>query len=300
MNPTHPARRLISLSLALSMTGLPFAAFGNGTAPAASAQPPIRIVRESLANVAALKAEIKLSHDACRAVKGLPPSAPPLPADPVLARFKVIEEEELFDGRAWAEFSVTRTIAADGRNGCRLTVFSERHATVEHACKVQLIGGTDLLGHMVSQPAEPLERPTLTEDDLTQDVCELPTGAPLKVAGLPTDRDKQVDCVWNARIIEREGAGLSHASMMPPTDEFDSCVYAKRPSYHYPNHDRAVVIRTKAPASQAGSAVAPLTTLPVLRLAEFSDGAPIPASRFTRAAVQSYINLPTAEPLGDR
>lgn len=294
------ARRLTSLMRALCVAGLHVMAFGNGATPATSTQPPLRIVRASPANVVVLKWMIKASHDACRAEKGLPPSAPPMPSEQRLASFKVMEEEELFDGRAWAEFSVSRTIAADARNACRLTVFSERHATVEHDCKVQIIGGTELLADMVRVPAEPLERPTLTEDDLTQDVCELPTGVPVSVAGLPTDRDQQVACVWNARIIARDLQAARLGPATPQADEVDMCVYAKRPSYHYASHDRPVVVRTKAPPPTDDTAEAALRSLRALRLVEFSDGTPIPASRFTRAAVQNFVNLPTTEPLGDQ
>jgi hypothetical protein len=289
------------------------AAWVSGAACAAPAEQaydtaPLRVVRSSHAQPEALKQWIVASMNHCAAELHLP--APPWPPglnDEVLGRFVARQQEELFHGGEWALYETERSIAADVRNGCRLTVFTRRSAEAEHQCLTREGFANPPLGALMDA-AHPAEERVDPIGPGPHRGCGL-SKREIDVASLPKDRSGKAACVWRTDVIGQRMAGLAEklgkgggggtrAAHQPGS--FDSCLYAALPEYRSPGGRRAVVVKTETPAlvGQTGVTLhAP--EQPGYELERLSDDQPIAPDRFSSAALKAFASQPSRSPLGD-
>jgi len=279
-----------------------FAPPGKASAQADIA-PPIRVVRVGYGDVAKLKEYYVAKVQGCRVVNKLPQGPVKLPSDDVIAKTALFETEELFDGQMWAEYRTQRSFAADAGNHCQLVLFVQRNVTVDRSCESRLLGSTTPLIELenLDTPAKP--QVTIEQEKLGASSCR-GKHAPDDVSGLPTeDAGNGVRCVWSSAIIARAMSkvkALADAAKSPGTGkEADFCLYAKRPTYYYQGLGRTVVLKSKG---ELGPNAVPTLTGEAPALAEglsgFTDGQPIPAARFTRAAVESFLSQPAKVAVG--
>ncbi|WP_238947697.1 hypothetical protein [Caldimonas brevitalea] len=270
----------------------------GATASFADTAPPIRVVRVGHGNVEGLKNIISVSHDACRAAKGLPPAPAPLPPDRVLAKLVLFEQEELFDGPLWAEYKLVRTVGADPRHDCQIVVFNQRTAVIERTCKSRIGAFSELLLNLTDKSAPPIRPPHISEEKLSDLACQSKKpAADMDPSGLATADASGTPCVWNSALHARASGGKAVGNQ-PDKSSLDSCLYAKRPSYDSNGLQRPVVLATAKPTqalleSLYGDVVATWNT----KLQAFSDGVPIPSYKFTRASAEAFAKQPTTTPL---
>jgi len=288
-----------ALAAVLAATALVAAAVEN---------PPIRVLRVGHGDVAAMKDNIKMSVEGCRAVKKLPPGPVKLPSDETIAKLAVFEEEELFDGALWAKYETQRSIWADVRGNCQLALFVHRSASVERTCESRVRGQNALIGELVSFEGPPPPPPAVEEDKLGRLACDAKSH-PIDVQGLPTEAVAGTTCVWHADILGKMmskipafAAKAKAKGTGKDKDAFDTCLYAGRPNYAYEGQARPVILRThsgnKSMTGLDMSKVFGEIAATNLTATEFSEGTPISKAKFSRAAVESFIKQPTKTAIG--
>ncbi len=268
----------------------------------------LRVVRVGHGNAAAMHDDIQVTVDACRLAKHMPPSAAKLPSDAVLSQMKVVEQEELFDGQKWAEFSTQRTIAADPSNGCTLAVFVHRDASAEKTCVSRVSGATTSLGEMTDPKAPAASVAKIDETALPAQPCA-EHQKPLDLAGLPReDAGGGAQCVWNSAIAARKMAAiytLMHKVPPPPKPDasgHDICLDADRPSVDFEGFRRVVVLATRTTPRKDGpnieNIIGETAAFGNLRLESLTASPSLPADRFSRSAVEQFLHLPSKTALG--
>ena len=285
------------------------AAFTGIAAAAAdtSAPPPIRVLRIGHGRLPALKQNITVSVEACRAVKHLPGGPVNLPSDAVLSQLGLLETEELFDGARWAVYEVQRSIAADAANGCQLAMFVHRTATVEQACDWRVRGSNAAIGAMADFESPAPAAPEVQDDKLSAQSCSTRRrAADDSTAGLPIEDAGAARCVWSSALIARSMAKAAALAGLAPSSAdnrgADTCLYEKRPYYEGAGARRAVVLKTRG--ELRGASGVDITTIfgaakaIEQQLSAFSDNQPIPAARFTRASVDAFVRLPAKASVG--
>jgi len=289
-----------ALAAVLAATALVAAAVEN---------PPIRVLRVGHGDVAAMKENIKMSVEGCRAVKKLPPGPVKLPSDETIAKLAVFEEEELFDGALWAKYETQRSIWADVHGNCQLALFVHRSASVERSCESRVRGQNALIGELVAFEGPPPPPPAVEEDKLSRLACDAKPRA-IDVQGLPTEPVAGTSCVWHAEILGKMMSKIpafaakakAKGAAGKDKDAFDTCLYAARPNYAYEGQARPVILRThsghKSLTGLDMSKVFGEIAATDLTATEFSDGTPIPKAKFTRAAVESFVKQPTKTAIG--
>jgi hypothetical protein len=275
------------------------------TAPALHAQtatnPPIHVVRIGLGNLEGLKFSISAMSDACRIIMHLPPQPPVLPSDAFLARFVVLEQEDLFDGKRRAEYITQRQIAPDATSGCKLVVFAQRNATAYLICSHRILGSTPLLAETIDFENPSSAPPTVTEETLSVSTCNSKfrvkdsTGLPLIEAG------GGVRCFWNGDLIARQMAKISGGEAVPPKG-FDICLYEALPTYYYLGSSEPVILMThilgEPKGGSANERIFGESAAPShMNLKSFSATEAIPQIRFERPAVETFLNLPVKSSL---
>ena len=290
--------------LSLAVTS---AAIGSiGVAGASEGGAALRIVRVGHGNVPAMRSGIVRSVDACQVAKHLPQAQPQLPSDAQLAQLAVVEQEELFDGQKWAEFDTQRQIGADAASGCRVAMFVMRHAVVEKTCDSRISGSTDLLGAMMDVTAPSAGAPSIDETALPSRPCtEKPRVVDLQ--GLPREDAGGPACVWNSAVMAKAMAKIAAFASQPAAPAadvggFDICLYADRPTVYYQGYGRRVVLMShtvrRAGGRDVGADFGEAAAMGNLRLASFTSSGSIADARFSRAAVDQFIHLPTKSALG--
>ena len=279
----------------------------SGAADASDTGPALRIVRLGHGNVPAMRAGIARSVDACQVAQHLPQVTPRLPSDAQLAALAVIEQEELFDGQKWAEFDTQRQIGADASDGCKVALFATRHAVVEKTCVSRISGSTDVLGAMMDATSPSTEAPSINETPLSARPCTEKPRA-IDVRGLPREDAGGAACVWSSAVVARDMAkSAAFASQPVPGSAgdiggFDMCLYAERPIASWQGVGRRVVLMTHVVLHAGTHDVADdfgeIAAFGNLRLVSFTPSASIADARFSRAAVDQFIHLPTRSALG--
>ncbi|HJV70291.1 hypothetical protein [Ideonella sp.] len=261
--------------------------------------PPLRVVRAGHADLAGMKNSIELRYGGCLASLGRPIVPAPMPSDAVLASLVVHEEEEIFDGALWAKFEVDRAIGADPANHCQLAVFSSRSVQIDRTCENMLKGSNAPLAEMLSgAPAEAGDGDVQQSPWGAEDECRRQP-PPLNIANLPRDDAGQgARCIWYSAIAARAGS-------LPPASDgsFDSCLYDKRPYHFFKGHGRPVELERRSDdrsltGQHLPAVVAEIAAFGNLQLVSLSEGAAIPAERFTRPQAVAFLHQPTKSPLG--
>ena len=283
------------LLLALTLPAVTACAEKKGEAP-----PPIRVVRAGYGDVATLRDNIDASVQGCYLIKKLPPVPTKLPSDATLAKLAVVEEEELFDGQMWAKYETRRSIGGDASQGCRLTLFVHRAATVERSCESRVRGQNELLGPMMDMENPSSAAPTVVDESLSALACKAGRGE-LDRQGVASEDAGGARCQWTADVIAHK-LGKTGSGAAP--DAFDTCLYEKLPTYYFEGQGRPVVLKTRSgnPSMTGtdiskifGEAAAPGN----LKLIAFSDGGAIDGARFKRAAVDAFVKLPARTTVGE-
>ncbi len=277
-----------------------------GASGASETGPALRIVRVGHGNVPAMRAGVARSVDACQVAHHLQQAQPQLPSDAQLAQLAVVEQEELFDGQKWAEFDTQRQIGADAANGCQVALFAMRHAVVEKTCVSRVSGSTDLLGAMMDVTSPSAEAPSIDETALPSRPCtEKPRVVDLQ--GLPREDAGGPACVWNSAVMAKAMAKIAAFASQPAAPladvgGFDICLYADRPTVYYQGYGRRVVLMSqtvrRAGSRDVGADFGEAAAMGNLRLASFTSSGSIADARFSRAAVDQFIHLPTKSALG--
>lgn len=266
---------------------------------------PLHVVRTTLANPAGLRQWITASLGGCAAKLGMQtPPVPPKLTDAELGQFMVRRQEELFSGAHWAIYDTERTIGADVRNGCQLTVFTRRRAESEQQCEDHQGWGNATLGQMMDLD-NPVEGSPTPQAASKQHGCTR-IGRGIDPEGLPQDKAGSVACVWRADILGQKLEALSgklgnnrpKAGHKPGS--YDTCLYAKTPEYRNAGGRRPVIVKTQAPelVGQTG-VVFHVTEQNALELERLGDGESIPVDRFSASALRAFVSQPTRTLLGD-
>lgn len=279
------------------------------TAPTASeVLPPIRVVRAGFGNLEGLKNNIMVSVAACLSVR-YPGSVAPdleslLPPDEVLAKLRIIEIEELFDGQMWAEYKTFRTIAADKTQGCGLALFSQRSVDVERTCELTMSGLTDLRRRMDAAvpDEETSDQAEIMEDRFEYQSCAAKLHL-IDFESTPSEDAGAARCKWTMSAIAASSLLGGEAPQQGGDPVFDLCAYEKLPQYHYRGKVRTVALKSQSNnltlgGNDLGKLIGATTAFGNQRLIEFSDGTPISASRFTKAAMSEFLRLPSVTPVG--
>jgi hypothetical protein len=227
-----------------------------------------------------------------------------MPSDEALAKLAVHEEEELFDGQMYAFYKTHRTFAADWSQGCEVVLFTERSAHTERTCESRIFGQTNL-DEKMGKPNASGDKTIIEEDSEPWPSCNEKL-ARTDYKGLPSDDAGGVLCQWTSLALSRQVARLLGTTppREPEDDPFaDTCVYEKLPEYHFRANNRLVTLKTRGSTkSRAGNDLSPMFgDLPAIqnkKLVQFSDGKPIPAERFTRAAMEAFLKLPGVTAVG--
>lgn len=257
------------------------------------AAPPIRVVRFATGDLDGLRNGFQLAYDACRADKGLEPGAAPMPATSALGAMRLVEEEELFDGPMWAKYVVNRRLDADATHGCNPVVVSTRSVIIAHTCKWEVRATS---GALVSAEAGSAgATPTVTQEDLSDSCDGAIVDAP-DTRDLPQESAGPASCIWSSALLARTmGAATTPAG--PSDAGFDTCLYARRPGYVQGGQERPVILKTRSPSHVLQTQIGELAAVS-LDAEVLSDGAPIPAERFSRTAAEEFVRRPAREPLG--
>lgn len=263
---------------------------------------PLQLHRVGHGNVAGLKLNIGVSIEACRVAKKLPLNAPKeLPSDEFLAKLRVVEYEEFFDGARWAEYATQRSVLADPSSGdCKLALFVSRGVRIEQTCESRYSAVMPTTQEM-ADPESP--KPPVAE------VSTGPAGScrkkpkPLPTHGLPVqDAGDGTACVWwaDAMAASMQAAGLKAKGH--DDKKLDFCLYAKQPEYFWRGHTRLVTLRS----SSSDQSLAGNDTSDIFgearghsnqRLLALSDGHPISPERFSRSGAQAFLSQPAKTPL---
>lgn len=264
---------------------------------------PIRVLTVAHPEPAAFRENLKMMVQACQLALKLPVVELPVPSVAELERFELLQREQLFDGRAWAEYTTQRELTPDPRSGCRLALFSLRSVTIEHACE-SVVKGTNGLTqmqlvdfeHPVTQGAPKLHENTLGAENCRQKPSDI------DLAALPKeDAGAGVQCVWVQDILRQKLARTKYfadAARKPSNpDATDFCLYAKRPYYDLGGVRKQVTLKMRGSTrSRAGNdlqqVVGELGFIHRNELKSFNEGAAIPAERFTRAAAEAFLSQP--------
>lgn len=273
-----------------------------GTAQAEAADAPLRIVRAGLPDLPGLRRFIDISYEGCLASKGRPPAPAPALPEAALARLAVLEEEELFDGRRWAKYQVLRAVGADPAANCRIMVFHSRSVDIETTCESMLRGTGATLSELMDLDGNPVPPPVIDEGKVRQSECDEPRRAQDTRGLRAEDAGHGAQCVWNWDLVARNiGAGAAGGDR----GSYDMCLYSKRPFHYVQGHGRPVVLKTRSDDRSLTGAYIPTFAGQIagygnVGLVSLSEGAPIPADRFSRASAEAFLRQPTKTPLGDR
>lgn len=267
---------------------------------------PLQVVRTVLANPEGIRQTITASLGGCAAKLNMPvPPIPPKLTDAMLGQFMVRRQEELFSGAHWALYDTERTIGADVRNGCQLTVFTRRRAESELQCRDHQGWGNAPLGELMDLE-HPVDGSPTPQAASKHHGCTL-IGRGIDPEGLPQDKAGSVACVWRSDVIGQKLEALSaklggnrpKAGHKPGS--FDTCLYARTPEYRNAGGRRPVIVKTQAPTLVGQTGVTLHATeqnaLELDRLGD--DGDPIPQDRFSAASLKAFASQPTRTPLGD-
>jgi hypothetical protein len=264
---------------------------------------PLQLRRIGHGNVAGLKLNIGVSIEACRVAKKLPLNAPKeLPSDDFLAKLVVAEDEELFDGGRWAQYSTQRSVLADPASGdCKLALFVSRGVRIEQTCESRYSAVMPTTQEM-ADPQDP--KPPVPEVSTGPGGnCRKKPKAPLPTQGLPTENAGDgTSCVWWADAM---AAVMRSAGMKAPGHNdktLDQCLYARQPEYFWRGHTRLVVVKSSgSDQSLAGNDISDIfgevRGHSNQRQAELSDGRPISPERFSRSGAQAFLSQPAKAPL---
>ncbi|GAA0763461.1 hypothetical protein LRH25_29645 [Ideonella azotifigens] len=283
--------------LALTLAGAAPLVPAAGVAP--DSRTPIYLHRAGLGNVEGLKNGILVSVEACRLEKNLPPTPAParLPSDDYLAKLRVTETEEYFDGARHATYTTVRRVAADPASGsCALALFAERHAWAGDVCGEATLGGSTPLGEMIDYTAPQASQPELSTQGAGRTACAGKKVDAYDLAGLPAEDAGGARCVWQSDVLAKtmKTAGLAAKGHDGKSPEADYCLYERQPLYVHNGHHELVVLKGSGSTEgdvldqMLGEASAFLNE----RLLTITDGTPIPAERFSAAAVRSFVSQP--------
>jgi hypothetical protein len=290
-----------------SESGEPDATPAAPVAPAApSALPPIRLVRAGYGHVEGMRDNIEAMTLACRGLKHMSPDGPvQLPSDSVLAKLAVFEYEELFDGQLWAKYETYRTFLPDPNKGCQLALMVQRTVEVEKTCESRKSGWTESPEKYFQRELfgdESSDKRDITEDSSHWQSCDKKRSGAI-FEGVPSESAGEASCIWIGKAIGKTLAPVFDIKPSEMEDEgaIDQCVYDKVPEYRYRGHERLVILKTRGSTlSAAGTEMGRnlgMSAYPGIwnqKLIEFSDGTPIPAARFTKAAMTEFLSLPSA------
>jgi hypothetical protein len=266
---------------------------------------PIALRRAATGNVEGLKKGIGLSVEACRTARKLPLGGPvKLPPDAYLAKLNIVESEEYFDGANHAAYNTYRKVAADPASGsCELALFHERHAWAGQECGQATNGGSTAMAKLLDyeHPAAPgIEVATVAA---SRAGCGKKAKA-YDIEGLPQeDAGSGARCVWDSDVIAKSmrAAGMAADGHKKDSPAADFCLYARQPIYVHNGHHELVTL--KSSGNTQGDVLDELlgenTAYLNNRLLSITDGTPIPAERFSAAAVRSFLSQPAKTPLGD-
>jgi hypothetical protein len=263
---------------------------------------PLHLRRVGHGNVEGLKLNIGVSIEACRTAKKLPLNAPKiLPPDDYLAKLVTAEEEEFFDGGRWAQYGTQRSVLADPSSGdCRLALFTSRGVRIEQTCESRYSAVMPTTQEM-ADPEDPKPPKAEVSTGPGGNCRKKPKALPTQ--GLPTENAGEGTlCIWfaDATAAMMRTAGLKSPGHDAKTQDF--CLYARQPEYFWRGHVRQVVLKSSgSDESLAGNDISEIfgevRGQSNQRLAEFSDGRPIPPERFSRAGAEAFLNQPAKTPL---
>jgi len=252
---------------------------------------PIRVLLRGYARPATIQQNLELLSHTCWTGKGLPAAPVPMLSEALLRQAPYAEVEELFDGERWAKYTTTAAFVVDPAN-CQPIVWRSFGVEVIDSCRRSVSGGKG--SYMPDEDRVPratvLERPVNCSGSPTKREID-PNGLPTDDAGLG------VQCIWAADIVARM---LKKPAGYRSSTESDACLYARRPRVHFPSHSKNVDVRVRLDNRNVhGGDIGAMFPMPAeLKLAEFSDGTPIPPARFTREAIDAFLSQPNKQALG--
>jgi len=277
------------------------AALGACDAPAQTERVgPIRVVRVGRPDIAAMKEVISGMWALCKSGKEhrIVNGPAPLPSDAYLAEFRAEESEDLFDGKQKASYHTSRTISPDIRRNCELTVFTERVASIEHACRHYIGGSTTPI-------IDFFDNDTPATHEVNEEELECLNDRPAPpddVAGLPSESAGNARCIWQSKMLFPESAVSRSSSSEEKDRGVDICLYERLPTYPFGDGRYPVILKIR----QLDRLAVNGPRIPKFLMAHlvlkddpiaFSDGDPIPPQRFTRAALESFLKQPTRTPI---
>jgi hypothetical protein len=267
-------------------------------AAAAQSPRPVHVHRQGLGQLEAIKAQIGVSIEACRAARKLPPApTKELPPDGVLEKLALVEKQEYFDGLRHAAFVTHREVAADPSSAtCELALFHERSAWAGTLCGDGTGGQSTPLSSLLDYTNPGRPKVDVAAAPGQRSGCNRPPKAAYDVAGLPTDQAGGHACVWMADIVARtaQAAGLKARGHDPKGTAADQCVYARLPAVVVGGRREMVVLKTAADTSKdvANGLFATHRAVFNEDLVKLTDGSPLPADTFTAAAVKRFLEQP--------
>jgi hypothetical protein len=261
--------------------------------------PPIHIKRVATGKVEGLKNFAEMTIDACRTAKKLPLNAPKiLPPDRYFEELLVTEIDEYFDGSKYASYQTARRVSADpNSDDCKLALFLQYAAWTGELCKTSGFGGSskginDMTDYQ--QPAPPAI--TWSKEPASASGCSKKP-KPYDTKGLRVeDAGLGAQCVWHSDIVAKTAreAGLNFEGHKKDSKSYDLCLYERLPVYFVGGHKELLVLKTAASteADVMDQIHGESTAYANQRLADFSDGKPIAAEKFSSSAIEAFVSRP--------
>ncbi|MBQ0960309.1 hypothetical protein KAK06_15245 [Ideonella sp. 4Y11] len=249
---------------------------------------PLRVVLRGYAHPATIQEYLELMSHICWTRKGLPAAPVPLLSAAQLQQAPHEQSEVLFDGERWAKYTINAVFVVD--SNCQPIIWRSFHVDIIDGCRRALSGtkGPYMPGESDVPQVAVFEnsvvchgRPPKREVDLS--------GLPVDDAGLG------VQCIWTEDIVSRE-----LKTPLGKRSGNDHCLYARRSHVALPSGAKQVVVRMRLDNrnDRGGDVGAIFPMSAEMRLAEFSDGTPIPPTRFSRESVEAFLRQPHKQALG--
>jgi hypothetical protein len=292
-----------------------------GEARAGVEAPPIRFVTEIRPDVLRTLELLQSQQDLCRLEKEAQGQTVPvlsLPTAAQVAAHVSVRAEHLLDGSWEAVYGVQSILAPDRDMGCKIRIYRQYRADVAQVCGAGWGGGAAANWQGSQQEPETAPKLEAREDESafykTLPKNGLPKGVPTRCS---TANPKKVEdtralamattqagvaCVWWDGLMRRDLAAIGKPMADDDGGGLRACVHPTL--YYYPvrkvlngNELLALKHTVRLPKGTEPNPLTPQVDGDMDAVV-WEQGKPIAAERFSRAAVQAFIQQPLWVDLG--
>jgi hypothetical protein len=272
----------------------------------------LRIVRRVHPDATLMLEAMAARQSMCMTIlraQGVTITPPAMPSPASISKLATAEVEELYFNGMHASFSYQGMVVADVSKACQWVLEKTLHAEAETICGHSDAGHADAPIHPDAQ-AGILGAPTLPSPELSEDAgetdaqslkqCRAEASRPAKFQPQQEGRTSGGQrCLWVGNETGVEGPGL----VEPVRAGQHYCVHPRQfdGSLMRPHGGslllRALRVVPPDDPSKALESFTPESNFGRMEAEIVEEGKAVPASRFTRAAVEQYLNQPRVVPL---